>query len=180
MMSLRSCVIISCFLLATGSNLMAQPAAGNTAAAVLVHAFLPEVGPLPSPPLPHEAELIAGGKKRAAGRFPGAMQQLGALQKTSTDPRIYYLAPLFQSVTALIAAGGARRVVASLWKADEDAGLRMMVAFHGALAREPSDPAGALQRAKLTIAASPEHQPHLWATYTLFVRDLAAIRIDVP
>jgi hypothetical protein len=41
-----------------GSNLAAQSAAGNTAAAVFVHAWLPEVGPLPSPLLPHEAALM--------------------------------------------------------------------------------------------------------------------------
>jgi CHAT domain-containing protein len=86
----------------------------------------------------------------------------------------------FQSVTALIAAGSIRRVVASLWQADEEAGLRMMVAFHRALARQPGDPAGALQQAKLTLAASPEHPPQLWATYILSVRDPAAVRIDTP
>jgi hypothetical protein len=58
MIWLRRCVLIFGLVLATGGHLAAQPAAGNTAAAVFVHAWLPAVGPLPAPPLPHEAALL--------------------------------------------------------------------------------------------------------------------------
>jgi CHAT domain-containing protein len=114
-----------------------------------------------------------------------ASAELVVLSACDTKQARQSLAPVgwlrdFQSVTALMAAGGARRVVASLWKADDAAGYRMMVAFHGALARDPANPAGALQQAKLPLAVSAQDPPYLWANYTLFVRDLTAIRIDVP
>ena len=131
MIWLRSCVIISCLFLATGGNLAAQPAAGNTAAAVLVHAWLTEVGPLPSPPLPHEAALMQVARNALQGDFQAATQQLGELQKTSTDPLIHYLVPLFQSALQrrrmLLAGGGLRGT-----GGDAKASRRNNVPFHSA------------------------------------------------
>jgi CHAT domain-containing protein len=114
-----------------------------------------------------------------------ARAELVVLSACDTRQARSSLAPVgrmrdFQSVTALIAAGGARRVVASLWKADDNVGHSVMTAFHRALVDDPADPARALQQAKRTLAVSPEYPPQLWANYTLSVRDLTVIRIGVP
>src|SRR5262245_5973783 len=82
MRQLSSCLLIMCLYLVTGGNLAAQPA-GNTAA-VFVHAWLPEVGPLP-----HEAVLMLVARKALLGDFQAATQYL-------------YLVPLFQHALQLL------------------------------------------------------------------------------
>ncbi|MCC6671921.1 MAG: CHAT domain-containing protein [Planctomycetes bacterium] len=68
-------------------------------------------------------------------------------------------------------AGGARRVVASLWRVNQQATSDFMAAYHHALA-EGASHAEALRRARVRLHGSPQYRhPHYWAGFALFGPD---------
>jgi CHAT domain-containing protein len=81
------------------------------------------------------------------------------------------------SITGLASYGGARRILASLWGADDGASSRLMDSFYRELGKYPSQPALALQRAK-TRAVSEGFQPNQYANFVLSVRGPDAILIS--
>ncbi len=63
---------------------------------------------------------------------------------------------------------GAPRVVASLWKADDDATPYLMEEFYRQLIRERATPAAALQAAQLAVRAEKQWKsPYFWAGFVL-------------
>lgn len=62
---------------------------------------------------------------------------------------------------------GARRVIASLWKVDDDAAAALMSAFYNAL-KAGSSPAAALSQAQRKLRQNPRFQdPYFWAAFFL-------------
>jgi CHAT domain-containing protein len=76
-----------------------------------------------------------------------------------------------EGVTGLARAfmsAGARRVVASLWKVDDDATAELMTDFYRHLLKEKMTPSAALRAAQLEIAAQRRwRQPFYWAGFFL-------------
>ena len=63
-------------------------------------------------------------------------------------------------------AAGARRVVASLWKVDDDATAELMARFYRHLLKEKTTPSSALRTAQLEISAEPKWKaPFYWAGF---------------
>jgi len=63
---------------------------------------------------------------------------------------------------------GARRVVASLWKVDDEATGELMRAFYAGMLQEGLTPAAALRKAQLGLWHSRRWQaPYYWAAFVL-------------
>ena len=80
------------------------------------------------------------------------------------------------SISGLASRAGAKRIVSSLWGAGDLSTKALMEAFYAELERDPSEPARALQAAKLTIAGQGAH-PYAYANFVLSIRNPAAIRM---
>jgi CHAT domain-containing protein len=66
-------------------------------------------------------------------------------------------------------AAGAPRVVANLWKVDDEAGRVFSVAFHRAWAKEGASAASALRAARDAVRADPRFTaPRFWAGWILW------------
>jgi CHAT domain-containing protein len=64
---------------------------------------------------------------------------------------------------------GARRVVASLWKVDDQATAELMKRFYGAILKGNRTPAAALREAQLEMLRSKDHAaPFFWASFDLY------------
>jgi CHAT domain-containing protein/predicted negative regulator of RcsB-dependent stress response len=73
---------------------------------------------------------------------------------------------------------GAKSVVASLWKVDDDATAELMSRFYEALLKDGLPPAGALKRAKLEMRKQERwHAPFYWAAFVLHGEYAEVIRI---
>jgi len=74
-----------------------------------------------------------------------------------------------EGVTGLARAfmfAGARRVVASLWKVDDEATAALMTSFYRHLLKEKATPSAALRAAQLEISSQRRwHQPFYWAGF---------------
>jgi hypothetical protein len=88
---------------------------------------------------------------------------------------------LVESETSLMSfafAGGARFVLASIWRATDQDTSDLMIAFYEAL-RSGADPPAALQQAKARrIAEAGELHPFYFANFVLTARNLAAVGGD--
>ena len=63
---------------------------------------------------------------------------------------------------------GAERVVASLWKVDEDATAELMKYFYTGVFKEGLAPATALRNAQIKMwKTKRRHQPYYWAAFVL-------------
>jgi CHAT domain-containing protein len=63
---------------------------------------------------------------------------------------------------------GAPRVVATLWRVDDDATSEFMKDFYGAIFSEHDSPAAALRAAQATMRAQPRfHSPYYWGAFVL-------------
>jgi CHAT domain-containing protein len=63
---------------------------------------------------------------------------------------------------------GAKRVVASLWKVDDEATGDLMRRFYAAMLREGRSPAAALRAAQLEVRQQPRWKsPFYWAAFSL-------------
>ena len=80
------------------------------------------------------------------------------------------------SITGLASYAGVRRILASLWGANDEASAVLMDAFYRELAGNPAQPALALQRAKIA-AARQGFEPYQYANFVLSVRNPQAIRV---
>jgi CHAT domain-containing protein len=69
-------------------------------------------------------------------------------------------------LTRAFMAAGAHRVVASLWKVDDDATSELMARFYRHLLKEKATPSAALRAAQLEISVKPKwRQPFYWAGF---------------
>jgi CHAT domain-containing protein len=82
-----------------------------------------------------------------------------------------------KSITGIASAAGVRRLVSSLWAANDTTAPNLMIEFYRQMERDPSQPALALQKAKLSIAADGSG-PRAYANFVLSVKNPAAIRIQ--
>jgi CHAT domain-containing protein/tetratricopeptide (TPR) repeat protein len=74
----------------------------------------------------------------------------------------------FVGLTRGFMYAGARTVIASLWKVDDEATAELMSHFYDDMLREHLRPAAALQKAKQTMQAHPRwHHPYYWAGFVL-------------
>jgi CHAT domain-containing protein len=80
------------------------------------------------------------------------------------------------SITGLVSYAGARRILASLWGASDEASSVLMAGFYRELAQNPLEPALALQRAKIVVK-SQGFEAYQYANFVLSVRDPSAIRV---
>jgi CHAT domain-containing protein len=63
---------------------------------------------------------------------------------------------------------GARRVVASLWKVDDDATAELMKLFYEGMLKRGESPSAALRAAQLAVRKQPQwRSPFFWAAFTL-------------
>ncbi|MDQ3253518.1 MAG: CHAT domain-containing protein, partial [Acidobacteriota bacterium] len=63
---------------------------------------------------------------------------------------------------------GASRVVASLWKVDDEATAELMKRFYGNMLQQGMTPAAALRAAQNSIRQEPQwRSPYYWAAFTL-------------
>jgi CHAT domain-containing protein len=63
---------------------------------------------------------------------------------------------------------GARRVVASLWKVDDEATLELMRRFYRRMLEEGRSPAAALRQAQVAMwRQKPWRAPFFWAAFVL-------------
>jgi CHAT domain-containing protein/tetratricopeptide (TPR) repeat protein len=84
----------------------------------------------------------------------------------------------FVGLTRGFMCAGARSVIASLWKVDDEATAELMSHFYDAMLREHPRPAAALQQAKRTMQAHPKwHHPYYWAGFVLQGEYREGIRI---
>ncbi|HMJ84281.1 MAG TPA: CHAT domain-containing protein, partial [Vicinamibacterales bacterium] len=72
-------------------------------------------------------------------------------------------------------SGGARYVLASLWRARDTVTADLMHRFYTALTTEGLSESAAVQRAKLGIVQAGVTHPHYYANFVLSVRDVAAL-----
>jgi len=85
----------------------------------------------------------------------------------------------FVGLTRGFMCAGARAVIASLWKVDDEATAELMSYLYDAMLREHLPPAAALQKAKRTMQAHPRwHHPYYWAGFVLQGDYREGIRID--
>src|SRR5207247_2437608 len=85
----------------------------------------------------------------------------------------------FVGLTRGFMCGGARSVVASLWKVDDEATAELMNQFYQAMLREELPPAAALQKAKQAMQRHPRwHHPYYWAAFVLQGEYRDSVRID--
>ncbi len=64
---------------------------------------------------------------------------------------------------------GADRLLASLWRVADTSTRELMTIFYRELQQDPSSPAAALRRAKLSLLDRPDRaHPHAWAPFVLF------------
>jgi CHAT domain-containing protein len=85
----------------------------------------------------------------------------------------------FVGLTRGFLSGGARSVVASLWKVDDEATAELMNHFYQAMLREELPPAAALQRAKQAMQRHQRwHHPYYWAAFVLQGEYRERVRID--
>ena len=71
-------------------------------------------------------------------------------------------------LAGLAVKSGARSAIGSMWQVDDAAAARLMVLFHGELARGGLGTAEALRQAQLTLAAEPGMRaPRYWAAFQL-------------
>lgn len=74
----------------------------------------------------------------------------------------------FVGLTRGFICGGARSVVASLWKVDDEATAELMNHFYQAMLRQGLPPAAALQEAKQAMQEDPKwNHPYYWAAFIL-------------
>lgn len=74
----------------------------------------------------------------------------------------------FVGLTRGFMYAGARAVIASLWKVDDEATAELMGHLYDAMLREHLPPAAALQKAKRTMQDHPRwHHPYYWAGFVL-------------
>jgi CHAT domain-containing protein len=72
------------------------------------------------------------------------------------------------SLTRGFMYAGAPRVVASLWRVDDDSPAELMKLFYQGMIEEGKPPAAALRAAQLELLKSPRWQaPHYWAAFVL-------------
>ena len=63
---------------------------------------------------------------------------------------------------------GSKRVVASLWKVDDEATAELMKIFYRGMLKEGMRPAAALQAAKVEMSRDKRwHSPYYWAAFEL-------------
>jgi tetratricopeptide (TPR) repeat protein len=133
------------------------------------------------PENPFETYLtLAGGERLEAWRLfrdaPAArLITLSACEAAARPRALAGQAKDVSESTSLVAfafAGNARYVLASLWRADDRFALQLMKAFYENLAGNPGDEAGALHRAKLTVANEGAVHPFYWANFVLSARSL--------
>jgi CHAT domain-containing protein len=100
---------------------------------------------------------------------------------TRRGPRNYMaqLSSDESSISGFVLRGGVRRVVSSLWGATDTATSALMESFYTEMDRDASDPARALQLAKLSIAGPGRH-PYTFANFALSVLNPAMIRMPAP
>jgi CHAT domain-containing protein len=77
------------------------------------------------------------------------------------------------SLTAFTYAGGARWILASLWKAEDESAEKIMVEFYRAQIKGGLSPWQALQKAKLSFMK--DWHPFLYAPFLLSARDLSSL-----
>jgi hypothetical protein len=76
-------------------------------------------------------------------------------------------------------SAGARTVVASLWKVDDEATAELMNQFYQAMLSEELPPAAALQKAKQAMQRHQRwHHPYYWAAFVLQGEYRDRVRID--
>jgi CHAT domain-containing protein len=74
----------------------------------------------------------------------------------------------FIGLTRGFMSGGARSVVASLWKVDDEATAELMNQFYRAMFNEGLPPSAALRKAKQAMQVSPQwSHPYFWAAFVL-------------
>jgi CHAT domain-containing protein len=85
----------------------------------------------------------------------------------------------FVGLTRGFMSGGARSVVASLWKVDDEATAELMNQFYQAMLSEELPPAAALQKAKQAMQRHQRwHRPYYWAAFVLQGEYRNRVRID--
>lgn len=85
----------------------------------------------------------------------------------------------FIGLTRGFMCGGARSVVASLWKVDDEATAELMNQFYQAMLSEELPPAAALQKAKQVMQQHQRwHHPYYWAAFVLQGEYRDRVRID--
>ena len=85
----------------------------------------------------------------------------------------------FIGLTRGFMCAGARAVIASLWKVDDEATAELMSHLYDAMLREHLSPAAALQKAKRIMQAHPRwHHPYFWAGFVLQGDYREGIRIE--
>jgi CHAT domain-containing protein len=80
------------------------------------------------------------------------------------------------SLASFALAGGARWVMASLWRADDLGSATLMRDFYSHLVNEHLDPPHALQKAKQEAANRAGAQPFYYAQFLLSARNLSALQ----
>jgi len=85
----------------------------------------------------------------------------------------------FVGLTRGFMSGGARNVVASLWKVDDEATAELMNHFYRGMLKEGLPPAAALRKAKQELQATPQwSHPYYWAAFVIQGEYGERIRID--
>jgi CHAT domain-containing protein len=83
-----------------------------------------------------------------------------------------------EGLSAIVQQRGARHVVASLWRVEDESTAQLMRAMYGALAAHSADVAGALQGAQKSLRAQtvggrhPYEHPYYWAGFVVSSREL--------
>ena len=77
------------------------------------------------------------------------------------------------SLMSFAFGGGARYVLASIWRATDDATRELMIVFYRKLG-DGMEPEVALQQAKRAVAAATDVHPYYFANFILTARSLAA------
>ena len=83
-----------------------------------------------------------------------------------------------EGLSAIVQQRGARQVVASLWRVEDESTAQLMRAMYGTLAAHSTDVAGALQGAQRTLRAQavsgrhPYEHPYYWAGFVVSSREL--------
>jgi CHAT domain-containing protein len=125
------------------------------------------------PDRPEDSYLLMAGEDPASQRLT-----IGEIEVLSLAPGVAILSACetalgeqvpgaaLITLAAAFSQAGARSIVASLWKVDDDATRDFMLEFHRAVGR--GGPATALQKAQHTLIASPgSAHPYYWAPFIL-------------
>jgi CHAT domain-containing protein len=83
-----------------------------------------------------------------------------------------------EGLSAIVQQRGAKQVIASLWRVEDESTAQLMHAMYLALAPRGTDVAGALQRAQKSMRAQtsdgrhPYEHPYYWAGFVVSSREL--------